>query len=466
VIAGALMSQPASAPGAAAPRPFATGVIDDAFLGPDAETAFQRARSSGASVARIVVLWSSVAPQRPADATDPGDPAYRWDDVDRAVRLAASDGLQPILDIVDAPPWTQPCCNGTPHGYKVDPAAFGQFAKAAAGRYSGSFGGLPRVRYWQAWNEPNLTIYLKPQWDGPTPFSPGWYRTMVNQFAAAVKSVHADNLVIAGGTGPFGGENDMGPLLFMRDLLCLSRTLQPTCKDKVHFDIWAHHPYTSGGPTHHAAAANDVSLGDLPEMRRVLLASVKAGGVVSTQPVQFWITEFSWDTNPPDPKAVPVNLQARWVAQALYEMWKDGIGLVTWFTLRDEPVTLSFYQSGLFFGASSLAAARPKPAFTAFRFPVVGMPIRNGFLVWGRSPLGSAARVIVQQSFKGGWTRLAILRPDRYGIFQRSFRRSATGRVRAQLAGRPDRTLTFGLRPVPDHIYNPFGKTTLDPGGP
>jgi hypothetical protein len=94
------------------------------------------------------------------------------------------------------------------------------------------------------------------------------------------------------------------------------------------------------------------------------------------------------------------------------------------------------------------------------------MPIRNGFFVWGRSPLGSAARVIVQQSFKGGWTRLAILRPDRYGIFQRSFRRPATGRVRAQLAGRPDRTLTFGLRPVPDHIYNPFGKTTLDPNGP
>jgi hypothetical protein len=307
---------------------------------------------------------------------------------------------------------------------------------------------------------------LKPQWDGNVAFSPGWYRTMVNQFAEAVKSIHADNLVVAGGTAPFGGENDVGPLRFMRDLLCLSRTLQPTCNEKVRFDIWAHHPYTSGGPTHQAAAADDVSLGDLPEMRRVLLAAVKAGSIVSSQPVQFWITEFSWDTNPPDPKAVPVRLQARWVAEALYRMWSAGISLVTWFTLRDEPIDQSFYQSGLFFGGPSLAAARPKPAFTAFRFPVVGIPIRGGFLVWGRSPLGSASRVIVEQSFKGGWTRLAILRPNQFGIFQKSFRRPAIGSVRAQLPGRPERALAFGLRRIPDQRFNPFGKTTLDPGGP
>jgi hypothetical protein len=465
VLALAAAAPLASAPVAAA-GPFATAVVDDAFLGSGAEAAFERSRASGATAARIVVLWSSVAREQPREPTDPRDPAYRWDDVDRAIRLASKNQLEPIFDIVDAPSWTAPSGNGTPRGWKPDPAAFGQFAKAAAARYSGSSADLPRVRYWQVWNEPNLNIYLKPQWVDNIPFSPGWYRTMVNRFAEAVKSIHTDNLVIAGGTGPFGGENDVGPLRFMRDLLCLSPTLQPTCADKIRFDIWAHHPYTSGGPTHHAAAADDASLGDLPEMRRILLAGVKAGSVVSTQPVQFWITEFSWDTNPPDPKAVPVRLQARWVAEALYRMWKTGISLVTWFTLRDEPITLSFYQSGLYFGAPSLAAARPKPALTAFRFPVVGLPVRGGFLVWGRSPLRGAARVVVEQSFKGGWTRLAIVRPDRFGVFQKTFRRPATGSVRAQLFGRPGRALAFGLRRVPDQRFNPFGKTTLDPGGP
>jgi hypothetical protein len=455
-----------SGPAAATDRPFATAVVDPAFLTTDAETAYDRTRAAGASVVRIMVLWSEVAPVRPSDLTDPRDPAYRWDDVDRAVRLAVQDGLRPSIDLLDHPRWAAAGANGTGPAESPDPVLFGQFAKATATRYSGSFGGLPRVRFWQVWNEPNLLLYLNPQSVDLTPFSPGWYRRMVNQFAEGVKSVHPDNEVIAGGTAPFGVNPNLPPLTFMREMLCLSAKLEPTCKDKVHLDIWAHHPYTSGGPTHHANNPGDVSLGDLPEMSRVLAAAVKAGNIVSDRPVEFWVTEFSWDTNPPDPKAVPIGLQTRWVAEALYRMWNTGISLVTWFTLRDEPPDVSFYQSGLFFGGQSLATAKPKPAFTAFRFPVVGIPIKGGFLVWGRSPSGTPARVIVEQSFKGGWNRLAILRTDQYGVFQRSFRRPATGRVRAQLAGRPDRAIPFNLRQVPDAFYNPFGKTTLDPGGP
>jgi hypothetical protein len=453
-----------SAPAAAAAGPLTTAVVDDAFLGPDAKTAFERARSTGATAVRIVVVWSSVAPDRPLNPADAGDPAYRWGDVDQAIRFAVADGLLPIIDLVNAPQWA--AATGRDRPSAPDPVEFGRFAKAAAMRYSGSFEGLPRVRYWQAWNEPNLSLYLEPQYVGTTPFSPGSYRSLVNEFAAGVKSIHTDNLVIAGGTAPFGGNLNVPPLTFMRELLCLSPSLQPKCTEKIHLDIWAHHPYTSGGPTHHAYSANDASLGDLPEMRSVLTAGVKSGNIVSSQPVEFWVTEFSWDSNPPDPEAVPIRLQARWVAEALYRMWKTGVSVVTWFTLSDEPLDQSFYQSGLFFGAASLATAQPKPAFTAFRFPVVGIPILGGFLVWGRSPSGQPGRVIIEQSFKGGWNRLAILRTDRFGIFQRSFKRPATGSVRASLAGLPDRAIAFGLKPVADRSYNPFGKTTLGPGGP
>jgi hypothetical protein len=453
-----------SAPAAAAARPLTTAVVDDAFLGPDAETAFERARSAGATAVRIVVVWSRVAPERPLDPADPADPAYRWEEVDGAIRLAVADGLLPILDLVNAPQWA--AATGRDRASAPDPVEFGIFARAAAMRYSGSFGGLPRVQYWQAWNEPNLSLYLEPQYVDMAPFSPGAYRSLVNQFAAGVKSIHSDNLVIAGGTAPFGGDLNVPPLTFMRELLCLSTSLQPKCGEKIHFDIWSHHPYTSGGPTHHAYSANDASLGDLPEMHDVLNAGVKSGNIVSSRPVEFWVTEFSWDSDPPDPKAVPIHLQARWVAEALYRMWTTGVSLVTWFTLRDEPLFESFYQSGLFFGGASWATARPKPAFTAFRFPVVGIPIRGGFLVWGRTPSGKPGSVIIQQSFKGGWNRLAILRTDQFGIFQRSFKRPVTGSVRASLAGLPDRATPFGLKPVADRSYNPFGKTTLDPGGP
>jgi hypothetical protein len=243
----------------------------------------------------------------------------------------------------------------------------------------------------------------------------------------------------------------------MRELFCLSSTLQAKCNDKIHFDIWAHHPYTSGGPTHHAVFANDVSLGDLPKMRRVLSAAVKAGNIQSDQPLRFWVTEFSWDTSPPDPKGVPVDLEARWVAEALYRMWSSGVSLVTWFLLRDEAPATSYFQSGLLFRGKSVETAKPKPAFTAFRFPLVGLPSRGGFLIWGRTPAGKPGRVLLEQSFKGGWASLGVVRTDRVGIFQTSLRRPATGFVRARLMGSRDRARPFGLKPVPDRFYNPFG---------
>ena len=83
----------------------------------------------------------------------------------------------------------------------------------------------------------------------------------------------------------------------MRKLLCLSKTLQPTCRARTQFDIWSTHPYTSGGPTHDAVKADDVSLGDIPEMRAVLYAAVRVHHVASTKRPRFWVTEFSWDSS-------------------------------------------------------------------------------------------------------------------------------------------------------------------------
>ena len=87
--------------------------------------------------------------------------------------------------------------------------------QAAARRYSGTFpdphrpgAALPRVRYWQPWNEPNLPTFISPQWTGrrlrARPASPAWYRRMLNGAYARVKAVHADNHVVAAGTAPYG----------------------------------------------------------------------------------------------------------------------------------------------------------------------------------------------------------------------------------------------------------------------
>jgi hypothetical protein len=113
------------------------------------------------------------------------------------------------------------------------------------------------VRYWQAWNEPNINVFLSPQYEGGRPFSPGWYRRMVNEFAAGVKAAHAGNLVVAAGTSPSGiplprcksVNPRWGPLTFMRELFCHQSVVEAEVQATgVRFDIWAHHPYRRAVP--------------------------------------------------------------------------------------------------------------------------------------------------------------------------------------------------------------------------
>jgi hypothetical protein len=290
---------------------------------------------------------------------------------------------------------------------------------------------------------------------------------MVNAFAAAVHAVHEDNIVVAGGLAPFsgaGGVITVGAYLFMRKVLCLSEGAvpKPTCDDPVHFDVWSTHPYTSGGPTHQARLADDISLGDLPRANRLLEAAVKAGHVVSRRPVQFWVTEFGWDTSPPDPWAVPLDLHARWVAEALYRMWTSGVSLVAWFGIRDQATNgrphSSVIESGLYFRGKTIARDRPKPALTAFRFPFVAFRSPQGVLVWGRTPSGKREQVVVDQSWKGRWTRRAELQTDRFGIFEKTLSVSGpASSLRARLVDGSTRSLPFSLKRPPDRPVNPFG---------
>jgi hypothetical protein len=209
-----------------------------------------------------------------------------------------------------------------------------------------------------------------------------------------VRRVHPDNVVVAGGLAPFrdisgyvlAQDKNWAPLSFMRELLCMSKSLKPTCKTRVTFDVCAQHPYTSGSPTHSAALPNDVSLGDLPKVRRLLRAAQRPGHIASHGPARFWVTEFSWDSSPPDPKAVPMDLLSRWVAEALYRTWSNDVELVTWLMLRDDPLNGGLLQSGLWFRGATVQDDKPKPILEAFRFPVVAFPRRSKVSVWVARP--------------------------------------------------------------------------------
>ena len=194
---------------AAATQPFSTALLDpEAFAGAGNDAAMQHAAYAGASSVVLVLDWRSTAPAgstKPLgfDATDPASSFYDWSSFDQQVRLAAADGLSVIAQILDTPTWALDSPGVGLAKTLPDPAELGNFALAAAERYGGTFGTLPRVRAWDVWNEPNISLFLAPQFVNGVPFAPGWYRQMVNDVAVAVKSVHSDNIVIAGGTAPF-----------------------------------------------------------------------------------------------------------------------------------------------------------------------------------------------------------------------------------------------------------------------
>jgi hypothetical protein len=450
---------------ATAARPLETAIFPDPRgTGSDA-VVFERIAAAGAGKVRLVLDWRKVAPsgtRAPAgfNAANPADPAYTWASVDREVRLAAAQGLEPILTVVDAPDWAEGSGSGPQGTVRPSASKYAQFVRAAALRYSGSFEGLPRIRFWLIWNEPNIDTYLSPQFANGQPFSADRYRALLNAGAGALKAVSRDNVVIAGALSPFTVKGSTGPMRFMRRLLCLSSGSRPhaVCSARARFDVWAHHPYTSGGPTHHAFNPDDVSLGDLPEMRVLLRAGERAGKIVSDRPVGFWVTEFSWDSRPPDAGGLPLALHARWTAEALYRMWQSGVTLATWFLLVDQAHDEGFAQSGLYLRAAGGGPGRAKPTLQAFRFPFVAYARGQGLLVWGRTPTSRPAAVAVEQKSGGSWRRVKLLQANRYGIFQAALSgRRGNGFVRARLVPTGGASLAFSLHEPPDRHVCPFG---------
>ncbi len=469
LVVAALLAFALAAPAGAA-RPFATGLTDvDAFARPDAPVAFARARDAGARYVRIGLFWASVVrggKTRPAElrARDPADPRYDWTRYDRQVREAVAHGLRPVLAISAAPDWA----DGDADQERPSAPELGDFAFAAATRYSGAFAGLPRVRHWHVWNEPNLDFYLRPQRVRGRAVSPALYRALLNAMSASVKAVHADNVVIAGGLAPFGrhaqtGAAAVSPLPFMRALLCIGpgRRQKRGCPRASRFDVWATNPYTNGGPNHHANAPGDVSLGDLPEMRALLRRAVAQRRIRSRGRLGFWASEFAWDTGPHDPGGVPEARHARWMAEAFYRMWSAGITVVNWFQLRDQaPGSAGFphtFQSGLYSRGADQHRDTPKLALRAFGFPFVALRRGGRVRVWGRTPHGARGTVAIQRRRGGAWRTVARVRADGSGVFTRRLRLRRTRREAMRAVAAGGTSLPFATAPTRDRPARTFG---------
>jgi hypothetical protein len=456
------------------------------------EQALRRIRATGASVVRIPVEWRYITSSPPPagfDAADPASPGYDFAEVDAAVRDTAAAGLTPLLVVTRAPDFAE-APHRWPYAYPgswaPDPAAFGEFATAVARRYDGSFPdplrpgrALPRVKLYEAWNEPNLARYLEPQWvvQGGRwrAFAPLLYRQLLGAFYTAVKAVAPSDTVIAGGLAPNGepaGEGRMTPVTFLRALLCLEGSTSgrvgahvvgdatqsasgpaqasrrapgnggapgkatAACPDPPHFDVLSFHPLSFESPDLAARSSQEVAIADIAKVTGLLVRAERAGTALPRARKPVWVTELNWESAPEAAHGVPPRLQALWISRALHRLWVAGVSLADWQFLIDPypgvplatptgrvvdvPRPAGLYSAGVVDGRSEPAAARPKPFLRGFTLPFDPLRVDRAHVrVWALL-MRPGQPVLLQRRVRGGeWQTIDRLRAGGDAVLNR-----------------------------------------------
>jgi hypothetical protein len=354
------------------------GIQDDGWLMSGAGTLSQRLEtlsSLGVGVVRFTLRWDQVAPARPANPRDSADPAYGWSRFDAVLQGLHAAGIPALVTLYGTPPWA----NGghPPNWLPATGAALGDFAYAAAKRY-------PWVHMWTVWNEP----------DSPTfsvPVSPRLYvRRLLDPAFAALHAASRANLVAGGVTGPRQPPSGMSPLAFMHGMHAAHARL----------DAYAQNPYpVTPGETPFSTPCPSCST-----LTMAKLATIRADVTQAFGPKPLWLTEYGYQTNPPDPVlGVPWLRQAQYLGEAALRVWEQpGVTVLIQFLVRDEP-GIGGWQSGLL-----TAAGRPKPSYYAFPLPLAEVS-RHGssVILWGQVRPGSGARPYVLERLQGGrWSPL------------------------------------------------------------
>ncbi len=416
---------------------------------------FDETAKAGAGVVRLNAFWFRVAPSRPADPRNPTDPAYRFDELDAAVRSATKRGLRVLLTLQRAPEWAESEPNGEDRGaWKPDVNAFGDYAHAVATRYSGSFddpfdpaGPLPRVRYFQAWNEANLEKFYAPQRAGGRSVSADRYRLLLNHAHDELKAVDPANVVVVAGTGPKGpsAPTRTAPLEWWRRLLCLNDRLRPKpgCP-AARFDVFDHHPITVEHPPTAHGRDGEILIADYHRLTRLLHAAERQGTVGGPAQHEQWASEIYWETDPPETRrGYPEKQAARFLEQGIYLLARQDVDVILNFFMIDAPLTrpgdVANVQGGLLD-----ARGRRKDSFTAFRFPfVVDRRSKRSALAWGIAPRKGV--VAIQRRRRGrdrlGWKTVARIRAGDSDVFRKRIPLRGRAELRARI--RQDKSLVW-----------------------
>ena len=319
---------------------------------PDVAKNFRAAQAAHTSIIHVTAQWSQIAPTKPSSPLNGDDRAYHLSDLDALVRTAPRYNMQVFITISGCPKWA----NGgqTPNHPPMSLGTLRQFAQMLAKRYNGtSARGL--VSRWSVWNEPNLQLFLTPQFSKAGKIvSPQAYLRIYKAAYVGIKAGNPKALVAVGETSNRGRDrpltkaqtDSVSPGNFAR----LLATLEPTLK----FDAWATHPYPTDpflGPTQKVKWPN-VTLTRITQFGESLQKWFH-------RRVPIWITEYGEQTKPQFSLGVSYSQQARDAQKALkMAAASPYVEMFVWFTIKDAPST---WQSGFF-----TSKGHKKPGYAAF----------------------------------------------------------------------------------------------------
>ena len=439
---GGVAAQPSAVKGTVAGVPATSplaGIQDDRVYqvpAKDAESRVQTMTRMGASIIRVDVRWDVVATKRPKNPKDQNDPAYTWAAYDTIVDAAAQRGVRVLMTV-----W------GTP-GWAADPAVkkstrfpdnsrrplkagdYGNFAYALASRYA------PRgVRDWEMWNEPNIPLFLRPQFTKQggkwVNVSTGTYTALAKSFYSNVKQVDKGSRIAGIVTSPAGDQCPSScpknanartsPSDFLKGVSLPGR--------RPAMDTVSHHPYPITKPRDtNFPGSSYIDLYNINRFQQEVDRTYLRGK-------KLWLTEFGFATVKVSEYSMFVSEaeQAQYLQDAYRRVRPNKrIGMFVWYFLQDN----GQWGSGLL-----KQDGKPKPAAEVFSLPMSPLsprPIAAG----GTSTLVGQVRtarqpteVNVQTRTGDTWNTVAVVTTGKDGSFALNVKPTASTLYRATWTG-------------------------------
>jgi hypothetical protein len=378
----------------------------------------------GIDIVKLNLYWDEVAPKtrrkpRGFDGADPSD--YNWSNYGATIQAIRDRGMRPFLSLGGRGPRWATGSKGRKGTYKPSAKEFERFAEAAGRQF-------PEVDLWSIWNEPNLYSWLSPQRSKGVPQSPSIYRKLYLAGHRGLNASGNDDTILLGELMPRGGTDSrkVPPLQFLREMACLDRNYRQYrgraaklrgCSrvSRIPTSGLAYHPYTLAGGPNVDERGDDAAIGQLGRVRATLDKIARRGKL--PRRLKIWITEFGYQTKPPDPFGTPIgrapNLMdlSEWIAYR-----NPRVATYAQYQLCDN----DFWQSGL-----RRENCRPKRrVYEAFRMPLFVRSLGgNRVEVFGalRSASGGSAE-IESKAPGGSYRSRGSASVNRAGYFRRIFR--------------------------------------------